>query len=125
MRFIDSNVLAYAFYNNKNMEKCINIVKEGGIINSIGLIEAFNIIENETRKRDIAVESIKSLMRINLEIVNVDNNIVFEALKKAEKYKKLKFLDLIHYIIALNYGCKEFLSYDKDFNNLEIKRTEP
>ncbi|MBU2639513.1 MAG: PIN domain-containing protein [Nanoarchaeota archaeon] len=125
MRFIDSNILAYAFYENENRERCINIVKEGGIIDSLCLIEAFNIIENETRKRDIAVEAIKSLMKINLEIVNVDSNVVFEALKKAEKYKKLKFLDLIHYIIALNYECKEILSYDKDFNDLEIKKTEP
>lgn len=125
MRFIDSNILAYTFYNNKNMQKCIKIVREGGITNSLCLIEAFNIIENETGKRDIAVDSIRSLLKINLDIISIDINIVFEALKKSKKYNKLKFIDLIHYIVAINYGCKELISYDKDFDDLEIKRTEP
>ena len=125
MRFIDSNILAYAFYNNENKGKCRDIIKEGGLIDSLCLIEAFNIIELQTGKREIAADSIKSLMGANLEIVNVDYNLVFEALKKSGKYSKLKFLDLIHYMVALLNNCQEIISYDKDFNDLDIKRTEP
>ncbi|MBI2632176.1 hypothetical protein HYW75_04180 [Candidatus Pacearchaeota archaeon] len=43
MRFIDSNILAYAFYENENREKCQNFIKEGGIINTVNLIESFNL----------------------------------------------------------------------------------
>ena len=125
MNFIDANILAYAFYDNENREKCIKIVKGGGIVDSLCLIEAFNIIELQTKNRKIAVESIMSLMKINLEIVDINVNVVFEALKKSERYSKLKFLDLIHYVIALNCECREIISYDKDFNNLEIKKIEP
>ena len=45
MRFIDSNVLAYAFYENENREKSQEIIKNGGIINTVNLIEAYNIIQ--------------------------------------------------------------------------------
>lgn len=125
MRFIDANILAYAFYENENREKCINVIKEGGITDSLCLIEAFNIIELQTKNRRLTVEVIRSLMKINLEIVDIGVNVVFESLKKSERYGKLKFLDVVHYIIALNYDCQEIITYDKDFENLEIKRTEP
>jgi len=125
MRFIDSNILAYAFYDNKNKEKCRDVIREGGIINTVNLIEAFNIIQFETNDREIAVDSIKSLLKSNLEIMDVNINIIFEALKRADKYKKLKFIDLIHYVNSLICGCNEIMSYDKDFDNLEIRRIEP
>lgn len=125
MRFIDSNILAYAFYDNKNKEKCRDIIRKGGVINTVNLIEAFNIIQFETNDRKIAVDSMKSLLKSNLNIMNVDINIIFEALKRAIRYKKLKFIDLIHYVSALICGCNEIVSYDSDFNNLEIKRIEP
>ena len=121
MKFLDSNILAYAFYENDNRERCQNIIKEGGIINTVNLIEAYNIIQFEVDEI-YAAASIKSLLKSNLKIINIDVNLVFEALKKSSKYKKLKFIDLIHYISALLQGCDEIASYDKDFDDLEIKR---
>lgn len=121
MRFIDSNVLAYSFYDNENKERCQELIKEGGIINTINLIEAYNIIQFET-SQDYATKSIKTLLKSNLKIVNVDINLIFESLKRSEKYKKLKFIDMIHYVTCLLYNCDEIASYDKDFDNLEIKR---
>ena len=64
----------------------------------------------------------RSLLKSNLFIVNVDINLVFEALKKAPKYPRLKFIDLIHYVTALLQNCNEIASYDDDFDDLEIKR---
>ncbi len=121
MKFIDSNILAYAFYENKNIKNCQQIIKEGGIINTINLIEAYNIIYFETNLEH-ATKSIKSLLKSNLKIVNTDINLIFEAIKRTSKYRKLKFIDLIHYITALLNNCNEFASYDSDFDNLEIIR---
>src|SRR3989344_1836407 len=121
MRFIDSNVLAYAFYDNEYRERCQEIIKSGGLINAINLIEAYNIIQFET-SIEYATESIKSLLKSNLRIIEVDMNIIFEALKKTQKYKKLRFIDLVHYVTSLFYNCDEIASYDADFDNLEIKR---
>jgi|SRR3989344_5227281 len=124
MKFIDSNILAYAFYENKLQDNCQEIIKEGGIINTINLIEAFNIIEYESN-REIAKNAIKGFLKSNLNVVEVDMNIIFEALKRAEKYKKLKFIDLIHYVTALLNNCEVIISCDKDFDNLEIIKEEP
>ena len=61
-------------------------------------------------------------MKSNLAIVEVNVNYVFEALKRRSKYRKLKFLDLVHYVTALLYRCDEIASFDMDFDNLELKR---
>ena len=121
MRFIDSNVLAYAFYDNRNKERCQEIIQEGGIINTINLVEAYNIIQSEF-DTEYATKAIKSLLKSNLQIVNADINLIFEALKKTLRYRRLKFIDLVHYTTALLHGCEEIASYDSDFDSLEIKR---
>ena len=122
MKFIDSNILAYAFYNNKYQDRCQKIIKEGGIINTINLVEAFNIIEHEI-SREIAIKSIRGLLKSNLKIIDADLNLIFESLKRGEK-SKLNFIDLIHYTSALLNNCETIISYDKDFNGLEIPREE-
>ena len=121
MRFLDSNILAYAFYDNENRERSQTILSEGGVTNTINLIEAHNILQYETT-RERATQTIRSLLKSNLTILNVDINLVFEALRRADKYPRLKFLDLIHYVSALLNNCTEIASYDTDFDNLEIKR---
>jgi len=121
MRFIDSNVLAYAFYENNNRERCQYLIKYGGVTNTVNLIEAYNIIQFETNA-EYAAKSIKSLLKSDLKIVDVDINLIFEALKRTYKFKKLKFIDLIHYVTSLLHNCNEIVSYDSDFDSLDIRR---
>ncbi|MBI4141530.1 PIN domain-containing protein [Candidatus Woesearchaeota archaeon] len=120
MRFIDSNVLAYAFYENEFQDSCQKVIHDGGIINTLNLVEAFNVIELST-SREIAIRSIKSILKSNLQIVDIDINLVFEALKRAPN-KNLKFIDLIHYTVAALNNCESIISYDKDFDRTDIKR---
>lgn len=124
MKFLDSNILAYAFYDNEHLEKCQKVILEGGIINTFNLIEAFFIIEKETGSREKAQKSINGLLKSNLNIVNVDINIVFETLKRINHFN-LSIFDMIHYTCALLEGCNAIISYDNDFNNLKIPREEP
>ena len=65
MKFIDSNVLAYAFYKNEHTDRCQNIIKDGGLVDIFNLIEAFFIIEKETGNREVAQKSIKGLLKLN------------------------------------------------------------
>ena len=123
MRFIDSTIITLAFTNNDKKEKCRNALIHGGITNSLVLIESFCNINRITKSRTLAIKSIKGSLG-SLKIVSIDDNVVFEALKKAEK-PNLKFFDLIHYVTASLYNCTSILSYDSDFNGLEIKREEP
>jgi len=124
MKFIDSNIIAYAFYKNKFQESCQKAITENGVTNTFCLIEAFNIIEYQTN-RETATEFIKGLLKSNLEIVDIDINTVFEALKQSIVYKKLKFLDLVHYIVATSQNCEAIVSYDTDFDHLPLPRVEP
>jgi predicted nucleic acid-binding protein len=124
MRFIDSNVLAYAFYKNENTAKCQKAIMEGGVVNTFNLTEAFFIIEKETGSRETAQRAIKGLFKSNLVIVAVDLNLVFEALKKAQRFK-LSIFDAIHYCCASFNNCNSILSYDKDFDKTDISREEP
>ncbi|MDP3640383.1 MAG: PIN domain-containing protein [Nanoarchaeota archaeon] len=123
MNFIDSNILAYAFYENKFQENCRNIIRKGGLINTLILIEAFNIIELQT-SRDIAQKAIRGLLKSNVQIIPVDINIIFEALKRSSHHQHLKFLDLVHYATAQLHQCDAILSYDRDFEGLDILRKE-
>ncbi len=123
MRFIDSNIFAYAFYDNENTEKCQKIIKEGGLTNTFNLIEAFSVIEKQTN-REKAERCIKGILKSNIEIINVDINLFFESLKRITKYK-LSIFDMVHYICAIMNNCDSIISYDKDFDNLEIPREEP
>ena len=124
MKFLDSNVLAFAFYKNEYTEKCQNALREGGIVAVFNLVEAFFIIEKETGSREIAQKSIKNLVKSNIQIADVDVNLLFETLKKINSLK-LSIFDAIHYSCALMNGCSAIASYDKDFDNLDIPRKEP
>ena len=124
MKFLDSNILAFAFYSNENILKCQKAIMEGGLTNTFNLIESFFIIEKETGNREIAQKSIRGLLKSNIQIIDVDINVIFEALKRANRYK-LSIFDLIHYSCAIINGCNAIISYDKDFDNLDIKREEP
>ena len=124
MKFLDSNVIAYAFYKNEYTEKCQNVLREGGLVDVFNLIESFFIIEKETKSKEIAQKSIKNLLKSNIQIVDVDINLLFEALKGINNLK-LSIFDAIHYSCALMNGCSAIISYDEDFDNLDIPREEP
>ena len=57
------------------IERCQNIIKEGGIINIVNLIEAYNIIQFEVNEI-YAAASIKSLLKSNLK-KNIKRQILF------------------------------------------------
>ena len=124
MKFLDSNVIAYAFYKNEYTEECQNVLRQGGLVDVFNLIESFFIIEKETKSREIAQKSIKNLLKSNIQIVDVDINLLFEALKRVNNLK-LSIFDAIHYSCAVTNGCSAIISFDKDFDSLDIPREEP
>ena len=124
MKFLDTNVLAYAFYNNVNTDKCQAAINEGGLTDSFNLIEAFHIIEKEAGSREVAEKAIRGLLKSNVEVMAVDVNIVFESIKKSG-HLRLSIFDTVHYVCAVAGSCSSILTYDKDFDKLEIPREEP
>ncbi len=122
--FVDANVIIKAFIINDDREKCKGIIKEDFVTDTLCLIEAQDSITLITKDKIYASECIKSIFKSSAQIVEIDKNILFEAFKRIEKYN-LNIFDLVHYVAALKNECTEFVSYDRDFDRLEIKRTEP
>ncbi|MBI5391005.1 PIN domain-containing protein [Candidatus Woesearchaeota archaeon] len=121
MRFLDANIIAYAFYENEHTSRCQQVIARGGVINTVVLIESYNIIEHLT-DTTYATRMIKMLLKSHLKIIPVDIDLVFETIKRSEKYRKLHFIDRLHFVTALLHNCEAIMSFDKDFNGLEIPR---
>jgi len=124
MRFIDSNVLVSAFYKNDNLEACQEIIRKGGVTNTLVLAESFHVLERITKDKERAKKAIRALLRSNIEIIDLNINIFFESVKRIDSFN-LKIFDMIHYISAKMSGCASIISYDKDFDNTDLKRKEP
>ena len=122
--FVDSVVLIKAFTENPDKEKCREVLSEKFVTNSLCLVEAHNLISLISKSKIHATLSIRSLFKKDCIIVDLGKNLLFEALKRSEKYQ-LDSFDLINYTTALINNCSEIISYDHDFNNLELKRAEP
>ncbi len=122
--FVDSNVIIKAFTENDEKEKCRKALSKDFVTNALCLVEAQHSISIIKNDKFYAAESIKSLFKSQCTIIQLDRNLLFEAFRRIERYD-LTVFDLINYVSALINNCSEFVSFDKDFDNLEIKRVEP
>lgn len=123
-QFIDANIIIKAFTDNEDKEKCRNALSEDFITNTLCLVEAQHAISIIKDNKIYASNCVKSLFKSNCIIIQLDKNLLFESLRRIEKYK-LNIFDLINYVTALINNCSEIISYDKDFDDLEIKRVGP
>ena len=124
IKFLDANVIINAFTVNKDANACMKLIRQPFFTDALCLAEAHQSISRISKSKDFATGCIKALYILEGKILSLDSNLLFECLKRAERYN-LSMFDLIHYVAALLNGCNEFVSYDHDFNNLEIPRTEP
>ena len=123
-KFLDSNVIIYAFTEHENSNRCREaLIKEQLATDTVVLLEAYAKLETISNKQH-AEKTAQALLRMsNLTITDFDRNLYFEAVKRNKKYT-LKISDLIHYTAALLSNCQSILSYDHHFDGLEIKREE-
>ncbi|MBI2546393.1 type II toxin-antitoxin system VapC family toxin [Candidatus Woesearchaeota archaeon] len=124
MRFVDSNIIIKAFTDNEDKERCRKVLSQDFVTNTLCLVEAQHAISIIRNNKVYASKCIKALFKGKSKIVSLDKNLLFESIKRVERYN-LNIFDLINYSTAMLNSCTEFVSYDNDFNNLEIKRIEP
>lgn len=122
--FVDANIIVKAFTENPDNEQCRGVLYGKFITNTLCLVEAQHRIAKIKKNRKYAGICIRALLKTDALIVPLDRNLLFESLRRIEKYN-LETFDLINYVTALINNCAEFFSYDKDFDNLEIRRVEP
>ncbi len=124
MYFIDANVIVKTFTNNEDQAQCRKIILSEFVTDTLSLLEAFDAISVIKNDKVTASKFIKSLFKINCTIIDLDKELLFETLKRVDEYN-LETFDLIHYTTALINNCSEIVSYDKNFDNLDIKRIKP
>ncbi len=126
MKFIDSNILVFAFTHNNQTDKCISLLEtQECIINTLVLVETFAKLSTIVNK-EYAQSIVKNLFKKeNIHIINLDQFLLFESLKRQPKYSQLKIFDLIHYTTALLNNCSSIVSYDNDFIGLELPLEYP
>jgi len=122
--FIDANIIIKAFTDNGDKDECRKILSEDFVTNTLCLVEAQHSISIIKNNKIYASDCIKSLFKSQGVIVELDKNLLFESFRRITKYN-LNIFDLINYVTALLNNCSSFVSYDKHFENLEIKRIEP
>lgn len=123
--FVDSNIIVKAFTENDDKNKCRKVLDEDFITDALCFVEAHKSITAIKDNKIYSTKCIKSLFKGQGKIINLNINLLFESLKRIEKYN-LDIFDLIHYTTALLNNCSEFVSYDEHFDNLlEVKRIEP
>ncbi|NQV09251.1 PIN domain-containing protein [Candidatus Woesearchaeota archaeon] len=124
-KFLDSNIIIYAFTKNKLKEDCRALIRSEELLtNTLVLVESYSKIKAIVDDMQAKTTIINLYKQPNIKIIDLDKNLLFEAMKRYQKYK-LKISDLIHYTTALLNNCPEIVSYDKHFDVLEIKRTTP
>ena len=123
-QFVDANVIIKAFTENGDKESCRKILSHDFVTNTLCLVEAQHSISIIKNDKTYASNCIKSIFKSDASVVSLDNNLLFESFRRIAKYN-LNIFDLINYVTALTHNCSEFVSYDKHFDNLEIKRIEP
>jgi predicted nucleic acid-binding protein len=125
-KFVDSNVLIYAFTPHKDSDKCREILfREDVIINALVLIETFAKVHTITKDKKYSIDMMKTLISLgNVKILPIDTNLIFEGMRKIMGCN-LFISDVLHYMTALYSNCSAIVSYDKDFDNLLILREEP
>jgi predicted nucleic acid-binding protein len=125
-KFVDSDVIVFAFTNNPKKEACRQIIeRENIVINTLIVLESYSKVATISKNKQLAIDMVKLFYRVdNIEIVDFSNNLFYETVKRIKKYN-LKISDLVHYTTALLHGCSSIVSYDSHFNNLEIKKIEP
>ena len=125
-KFIDSNIIVYAFTRNSLKEGCEKALqKENLVADVLVLLESYAKIATINKNEEFAGRVIRTLLNLeNLQVADLDRNLFFEAVKRSGKYP-LKISDLVHYTAALLHNCNEIISYDRHFDGLDIKRIEP
>lgn len=124
MKFIDANVIIKAFTDNEDKQECRTALHEDFLTNTLCLVESQHAIFIIKNNKTYAADCIRSLFKSRGIIIQLDKNLLFESFRRIEKYS-LNIFDLINYVTALVNNCSEFVSYDRHFDDLEIKRVEP
>jgi len=111
-RFLDSNVLIYAYTNDDRRERATDLIAEGGVISVQSLAEFIHVAR---RRPNIDGQDLFEAVKLLTDRLYVRGSVTLEVLNRglviAQRYK-LSIHDSTLIAVALNADCVEFLSED-------------
>ena len=111
-RFLDSNVLIYAYANDHRRKRATDLIAEGGVISVQSLAEFIHVARR--RLKINGHELIRAVQKLtdNLHVGgSVTLGVLQQGLAIAQRYQ-LSIYDSTLIAVALDSGCDEFLSED-------------
>jgi len=111
-RFLDSNVLIYAYTNDARRERAIDLIAGGGVISVQSLAEFIHVARRRLKiDGQLLHEAVQRLVD-NLHVGgSVTLGTLHRGLEISQRYK-LSIHDSTLIAVALDAGCDEFLSED-------------
>ena len=72
-KFVDSDVIVFAFTNNSRKDKCREFIEEENItINTLILLESHSKVATITKNQELATDMVKLFYKAdNIEIINI------------------------------------------------------
>lgn len=129
--YLDANIFIFpVICEDLRAQKSIALLKKvvlgelSAVTSSLTLDEVTWALLKFTRDRNLSIaEALKILTFNNLQIMPVDQHIMYDAFQLMKKYSSLKPRDAIHLSVALHSHATAFISDDSDFDKIkEIKR---
>ena len=128
MYLIDANIFLEILLEQERHEECEIFINKIKAINALFYASSFTlhsieVIMVKNNKINDLIEFLSDI--IATKIVRIDTNIAEELnILKIMKKLKLDFDDSIQFYLCEKYNL-EIISYDKHFDNTDIKRFEP
>lgn len=128
MYLIDTNIFLEVLLGQENSDECrdlLNAVADGQIHAAVSKFTVHGIegmLTDEPEALDRFITNISSI--INLEILETtvqEEKQVLEVARNTE----MDFDDALQYTVAGRENIDEIISYDTDFDDTDLKRTEP
>lgn len=128
--YLDANIFIFpVLSDDARAQKSIALLKKvilgelSAVTSTLTLDEVAWAILKLTHDRNLSItEALKILTFDNLQIMPVDQQIMYDAFQLMKKYSSLKPRDAIHISVALSSHATTFISNDADFDKIkEIK----
>ncbi|EQD56804.1 PilT domain-containing protein [mine drainage metagenome] len=127
MMVVDTNIFLETMLNQNRADECETLLKKIAIGELSVVVSRFSIhaIEAIIGKGELIgtfLRDVNSSIGLRLYDTNTQDEIAVTLFQEASK---LDFDDALQYFVAKKLGAESIISFDRDFDNLDIKRLEP
>jgi predicted nucleic acid-binding protein len=130
MYLVDTNIFLEVMLSRRRKDECkrfLKMLRDGEILGTVTDFSVHSIMVlldrlNRPEKLKTFLLSLTGYRGLAVHYTSIAEEV--RAVELAQE-KKLDIDDALQYAVALSIGADAIVSFDEDFNNLEIPRLEP